>query len=160
MKLIDGKNYITPDGFRELEKELHQLKRVERPEVVNVVSWAAGNGDRSENGDYIYGKKKLREIDKRIRRLSTLLNTAVIIDPKTNQNSKTVQFGATVKVLNEDDIEKLYTIVGVEEIDVKKGKISWRSPLGRALLNKNLGDFVTYRTPQGEKDIEILSFEY
>ncbi len=157
--MSEDKNYITPKGFARLQAEYNQLKRKERPEIVDVVAWAAGNGDRSENGDYIYGKKRLREIDRRLRFLSKQLNSAEVVDPTTIR-SNTVVFGATVSIEDEEGVQKTYAIVGVEESEPSEGKISWRSPLAQALLKKTAGDFVSYKTPQGERDVEILSVEY
>lgn len=128
-KLDEKKNYITPDGFASLKAELTELKHGERPQVVNTVAWAAGNGDRSENGDYIYGKKRLREIDRRISFLSDRINNSILIDPKSVRFNG-IYFGATVTILDAEGQERVYTIVGVDEIDVPGGKISWRSPLG------------------------------
>ena len=157
--MSEDKNYITPKGFARLQAEYNQLKRKERPEIVDVVAWAAGNGDRSENGDYIYGKKRLREIDRWLRFLSKQLNSAEVVDPTTIR-SNTVVFGATVSIEDEEGVQKTYAIVGVEESEPSEGKISWRSPLAQALLKKTAGDFVSYKTPQGERDVEILSVEY
>jgi len=158
-KLDENKNYITPVGFAALKSELTQLKHRERPQVVNTVAWAAGNGDRSENGDYIYGKKRLREIDRRIAFLSDRINNSVLIDPQT-VTFHGIYFGATVTIVDAEGQEKVYTIVGVDEVDVPNGKISWRSPLGAALLYRMDGDMVTYSTPQGKREVEIISFHY
>jgi transcription elongation factor GreB len=154
-----GKNYITPHGARRLRDELKRLHDVERPEVVRVVSWAASNGDRSENGDYLYGKKKLREIDKRIRFISKRLEAAEIINP-LEQKADQVLFGATVTVKNEDEQKLRYQIVGVDEIDISKRRVSWLSPIGKALLQARVGDVVTLRTPKGEEDLEIIKISY
>jgi len=155
----EGKNYMTPQGAKKLQDELRRLKHDERPKVVETVSWAAGNGDRSENGDYIYGKKRLREIDKRIEFLLKRLDTAEVIDP-AKVNSKQVLFGATVTVRDEDDNEKTYTIVGVDEIDVAKGRISWRSPIANALFKAKEGDTVTFTSPKGSQELEVLRIRY
>ena len=157
--MSSDKNYITPAGFKKLQDEFQHLKRKERPEVVEVVSWAAGNGDRSENGDYIYGKKRLREIDRRLRFLSKRMDAAEIVDP-TTVDSDRVRFGATVKVLDEDDVEKIYKIVGEDETEAETGKVSWKSPIARALFKAQEGDCVVVKTPQGAKDLEIVSIEY
>jgi transcription elongation factor GreB len=151
------KNYITPAGLARLNQELYTLKHDERPQVTQQVAWAASNGDRSENGDYIYGKKKLREIDKRIEFLSKHIDEAFVIDPLT-VTSDYVQFGATVTLCDEDDNKKTYSIVGSDEVDVLNGKISWLSPLGSALINAKAkeGDWVTYNTPKGELGVEVL----
>lgn len=154
-----GKNYITPLGAKKLREEQKRLLDIERPEVVRVVSWAASNGDRSENGDYLYGKKKLREIDKRVRFLSKRLEMAEIIDPRAIKSEK-VLFGATVTVLDSSDKKHHYSIVGVDEIDIQKGRISWLSPIGKALLQNKVGDVITIRTPKGEEELEILAVKY
>lgn len=154
-----GKNYITPQGLARLQKELSQILDVDRPEVVRVVSWAASNGDRSENGDYLYGKKKLRELDRRIRFLNKRLEIAEVVDPLT-KSGPVVLFSATVMVEGEDGRKKRYSIVGVDETDIAKGRISWVSPIGKALLQAKLGDTVTVRTPKGEEDLEILEVRY
>ncbi len=154
------KNYITPAGYSRLQEELHQLSRIERPEVTKTVSWAASNGDRSENADYIYGKKRLREIDKRTRFLSKRLDAAVVVDPKAVRSEK-VQFGATVTVCDEDDgSEKTISIVGVDEINTEKNRISWRSPLGSSLISKEVGDTITVKIPVGTKTYEIVKIIY
>lgn len=151
------KNYITPKGLRALQTELQDLKYTLRPEVTQTVAWAASNGDRSENGDYIYGKKKLREIDGRIHFLSKRIDAVEVIDPASVESDCAV-FGATVTFRDEDDVVKTYSIVGVDEADVNEGKISWVSPLGAALLKAKaqVGDFVTFNSPKGEQDIEIV----
>lgn len=154
-----GKNYITPGGAQRLKDELRKLLDEERPTVVRTVSWAAGNGDRSENGDYIYGKRRLREIDKRIRFLSKRIEIIEIVDP-LQQKGKTILFGATVTVLDENEKKRKYSIVGVDETDVAHGRISWISPIGKALLQAKEGDVVTIRTPKGEEDFEILKVSY
>lgn len=153
------KNYITPGGAARLKDELHRLLHVERPEVVRVVSWAASNGDRSENGDYIYGKRRLREIDRRIRFLTKRLDNAEVVDPAA-QKSDRVLFGATVTVADEDGVRKKFVIVGVDEIDAARGHVSWLSPVARALLNSRLGEVVTLQTPRGEQELEVLKIEY
>jgi transcription elongation factor GreB len=158
--LPGGKNYITPQGFKTLQDELRRLKMRERPEVTNIVSWAAGNGDRSENGDYLYGKKRLREIDRRIRFLNKRLSIAEVIDPATQPKDDRVRFGATVTIRDEDDNEKTYSIVGVDEIDLSKSRISWLSPLGAALLKGAEGDVITFNSPRGPKEIEIVKVVY
>jgi transcription elongation factor GreB len=154
-----GKNYITPAGAERLRAELKKLRYEERPEVTKVVSWAAGNGDRSENGDYLYGKKRLREIDKRMRFLAKRLEAAEVVDPLAIQ-VEYVQFGATVTLRFEDDTEKTYSIVGVDEVDVNQGRISWMSPLARALLKAKAGDYVTFHSPKGEQEVEVLAVVY
>lgn len=154
-----GKNYITPAGARKLRAEMKQLLDVERAAVVKVVSWAASNGDRSENADYIYGKRRLREIDKRVRFLSKRLEKAEIVDPKEIKSDR-VLFGATVLVTNEDEEKIRYQIVGVDEIDIAKRRVSWLSPIGKALMQAKVGDLVTLKTPKGEEELEIVSIIY
>ncbi|MCI5064331.1 transcription elongation factor GreB [bacterium] len=156
---MEEKNYITPSGYQALQQELQKLWSEERPKITEIVSWAAGNGDRSENGDYIYGKKRLREIDKRIRFLTKRIEGAEVIDP-AEQSGEEVRFGATVTVLDECEVEKRYSIVGTDEVDLARGHISWRSPVARALLRRKEGDLVTVQTPRGEQDLEILRVEY
>jgi transcription elongation factor GreB len=155
-----AKNYMTPAGFRRLQAELQQLARVERPKVVEVVSWAAGNGDRSENGDYLYGKKRLREIDRRIRFLSKRLEIAQIVDPAQQKNRDQVFFGATVTYENARGEEKTVTIVGIDEADLDHFQVSWISPIARALLKAREGDTVEFRTPRGVERIEVVEIRY
>lgn len=154
------KNYITPQGFAALQSELRALLRVERPKVVEVVSWAAGNGDRSENGDYIYGKKRLREIDRRIRFLSKRLEIAEIVDSAQRKVTDQVFFGATVTYAHEDGTEKTVTIVGIDEAEIDRGQVSWISPIARALLKSRVGDVVELRTPAGPEPIEVVAIRY
>jgi transcription elongation factor GreB len=154
------KNYMTPQGFRRLQDELHQLLRVERPKMVEVVSWAAGNGDRSENGDYIYGKKRLREIDRRVRFLTKRLEIAEVVDPAQQKRHDQVFFGATVTYANARGLEHTITIVGVDEADLDRGEVSWLSPIARALLKAREGDTVEVRTPAGPEPIDILAIRY
>lgn len=157
----DEKNYITPEGHATLEAEFQQLLKVERPEVVRVVSWAAGNGDRSENGDYIYGKKRLRQIDGRLRFLMQRMDLAVIVDPAAQQGLDKVFFGAWVTLYSiERDNEHVYRIVGKDELDPSKGYISWVSPLARAMLGKQPGDVVRVQAPGGEESYEISEVSY
>ena len=158
-----GKNYRSPAGFARLKAELRELVEVERPEVVKTVAWAASNGDRSENGDYIYGKKRLREIDRRIRFLIKRLDAAEVVDPAAPRDDELgdqVFFGATVDVRNSRGEERTLSIVGVDEIDTARGYISWVSPMARALLKAREGDTVTLRTPVGAEDIEIVDVRY
>lgn len=155
-----AKNYMTPAGFRRLQDELQQLRRVERPEVVKTVSWAASNGDRSENGDYLYGKKRLREIDKRMRFLTKRLESAFVVDPAQQKQRDRAFFSATVTYVNEDDREQTVTIVGVDEIAFGEGYISWISPVARALTGARVGDTVTVRTPRGMETLEVLKVSY
>ena len=153
------KNYITPGGYRRLQEELARLWKVERPPVVATVTWAAGNGDRSENGDYIYGKRRLREIDRRIRYLSKSLDRAVIVD-NAGKTHEQVFFGATVTILYESGREREITIVGVDELDSGDTRVSWRSPLARALLKKTVGDTLTLRAPGGSERLEVTAVRY
>lgn len=153
------KNYMTPGGAKRMQDELYNLMHKVRPEVTQTVAWAAGNGDRSENGDYIYGKKKLREIDRRVRFLSKRLDAAEIIDPTKSKHDQ-IFFGATVTIRFENDEEKTYSIVGIDESDISKGRISWISPLASALLKAREGDVVTFRSPKGAQEIEVLEVKY
>jgi len=153
-------NHITPKGFARFQDELNGLRRVERPKIVEVVHWAAGNGDRSENGDYIYGKKRLREIDRRIRFLGRRLKNAVVVDPKKQPRMDQVFFGATVTYANDDDEERTVTIVGVDEADLNNGCVSMASPIARALMKASVGDVVDMRSPSGVVSLEILSIAY
>jgi transcription elongation factor GreB len=155
-----SKNYITPDGFHRLQQELNHLSRTERPGVVETVAWAAGNGDRSENGDYIYGKQRLREIDRRLRFLAKRLENAEIVDPARRSRLDQVFFGATVTYANENGDERTVTIVGVDEVDADRGRVSWVSPVARALLKAREGDVVELRTPTGINRIEIIEIRY
>ena len=156
----DGiKNYMTPAGFRRLNDELAQLWKVERPAMVATVSWAAGNGDRSENGDYIYGKKRLREIDRRIRYLSKCLDSAVVVDNSQRAPDR-VFFGATVTFTTDVGDERTVTIVGTDELDSGGERVSWRSPLATALLKAQVGDAVTVSTPRGPERIDVEAIRY
>jgi transcription elongation factor GreB len=154
------KNYITPEGLRRLQDEFKALKQVERPKVVEVVSWAAGNGDRSENGDYLYGKKRLREIDRRLRFLTKRLEIAEVVDPSRQKNRDQVFFGATVTYVDSQDRERTIRIVGVDEVRHDQGEVSWLSPVARALLKAGVGDSVEVRTPGGIEAIEVLRIDY
>ncbi len=153
------KNYITPAGFRRLQEELARLWKVERPPVVTTVAWAASNGDRSENGDYIYGKRKLREIDRRIRYLSKSLDRAVVVE-NAGKAMDRVYFGATVTIIDDSGEEREVTIVGVDELDASGARVSWHSPLARALLKAKVGDTVTVRAPRGPERLEIVAVRY
>lgn len=153
-------NYMTPGGYARMVAELEYLVRKERPEVVNVVAWAAGNGDRSENGDYIYGKKRLREIDRRIRFLTKRIESAIVVDPARREATDQVFFGATVTVLDETGEEATYSIVGIDEADPVRGRISWISPLARALLKAREGDSVRCQVPGGSRELEIVRVVY
>jgi transcription elongation factor GreB len=157
------RNYMTPGGFARMKAELEALVQTERPQLVAVVSWAAGNGDRSENGDYIYGKKRLREIDRRIRFLIRRLDAAEVVDPcarRDDDSADQVFFGATVEFRDARGNERTISIVGVDEIDTDRGYVSWISPIARALIKAREGDSVTLRTPTGAEEIEVLSVRY
>ncbi len=157
---VGVKNYMTPRGHRNLQDELRKLLRVERPKVVETVAWAAGNGDRSENGDYIYGKRRLREIDRRVRFLSKRLESAEVVDPALQKNRNQVFFGATVTYANDRGIETTITIVGIDEADFARGQVSWISPVARALMKACEGDIVELRAPAGIEQIEVLAISY
>lgn len=156
----DKKNYMTPKGWQVLKDELYHLVHRERPEMTQVVNWAAGNGDRSENGDYIYGKRRLREIDRRIRFLTKRLEMALVVDPENREPTEQIFFSATVTILRGNGDEQVVKIVGTDEIDATLGKISWVSPLARTLIKAHEGDEVILRTPEGDESIEILMVEY
>jgi transcription elongation factor GreB len=161
---MEAKNYITPLGHQRLKDELLQLLDKERPEIVKVVHWAASNGDRSENGDYIYGKKRLREIDRRIRFLNQRLEHALVVDnsarAKAEPNSEQIFFGATVTFCDDQGKETTITIVGVDEVDLEKGYVSWVSPIAKALIKSRVGDSVKIQTPTGTKEIDIVEVNY
>jgi transcription elongation factor GreB len=152
-------NYITPAGRRRLHDELTRLWKVDRPKLVDTIAWAASNGDRSENGDYIYGKRKLREIDRRIRFLSKQLDSSVLVD-NAGKNHDRVYFGATVTVVDESGVERTVTIVGVDELDPARGRVSWISPIATALLKASVGDVVVLRTPRGSEELEVVAIRY
>ena len=154
------KNYMTPSGFEALKQELRTLLYAERPKIVEIVSWAAGNGDRSENGDYIYGKKRLREIDRRVRYLTQQIESADVIDPTAQRHLTQVFFGATVSYIREDNRECTVHIVGVDEADAERGKISWLSPLAKSLMKARVGDSIVARTPGGTETLEITDLRY
>ncbi|MES2324424.1 MAG: transcription elongation factor GreB [Pseudomonadota bacterium] len=155
-----AKNYITPAGYQRIKDELLQLIDVDRPEVVRIVHWAASNGDRSENGDYIYGKRRLRQIDGRIRFLTKRMDAAEVVDPTVHYGNDQVYFGATVRYTNAAGEEHTVTIVGIDELDPLNGKISWVSPVARALTRAREGDLVTLQTPLGPEELEVLSVDY
>ncbi|MCG3188837.1 MAG: Transcription elongation factor GreB [Burkholderiaceae bacterium] len=157
---VGAKNYITVQGYRRLRAELLQLIDQERPKVVEVVSWAASNGDRSENGDYLYGKKRLREIDRRIRHLTKRLDIAEVTDPSVHRGSDQVFFGATVTYANARGDERTVTIKGIDEADSLAGEVSWVSPIARALLKAREGDEVRLATPGGVETIEVIEVRY
>lgn len=161
LKLPPGtRNYITPSGHARLKDELEHLVKRERPHVVEVVAWAASNGDRSENGDYIYGKRRLREIDRRIRFLTKRIENAEVVDPLRQGNNDQIFFGARVTIAEADGVENTYTIVGVDETDVAQGRISWISPLARALIKAREGDLIRFQSPVGVREIEVLEVRY
>jgi len=154
------KNYMTPQGYRRMQDELRQLLRVERPKVVETVAWASGNGDRSENGDYIYGKRRLREIDRRIRFLSKRLESAQVVDPNQQKKRDQIFFGATVTCVNGRGSEMTITIVGIDEADLDRGQVSWLSPIARALMKARQGEIVELLAPAGIEQIEVLAICY
>ncbi|RZL65948.1 MAG: transcription elongation factor GreB [Variovorax sp.] len=155
-----GKNYITPTGYARLRDELLELMDVERPKIVETVHWAAKNGDRSENGDYLYGKKRLREIDRRIRFLTKRLEIAEVTDPSVHHGSDQIYFGATVRYADEAGEERVVTILGIDEANSAEAEVSWISPVARALLKAREGDVVKLLAPGGAREIEVLSVSY
>lgn len=155
-----ARNYITPAGHARLKAELEELVKRERPRIVDVVAWAASNGDRSENGDYIYGKRRLREIDRRIRFLTKRLDIAEVVDPLRQGNNDQVFFGATVTIGDAQGQEQTYSIVGIDEAEASLGRISWISPLARALIKAREGDGIRFQSPAGVREIEILEVRY
>jgi len=154
------KNYVTPLGLELLQSEFKKLRYDERPKIVEVVRWAAGNGDRSENGDYIYGKKRLREIDRRIRYLTKRIDSAIVVDPKLQANLTKVFFGATVTFKKENGSESTLKIVGIDEANTEQNKVSWTSPIAKSLLKSQPGDVITLRTPDGTEKLEVLAVKY
>ena len=154
------RNYMTPQGYARLKKELTDLLNTQRPELVKVVSWAAGNGDRSENGDYIYGKKRLREIDRRIRYLTKRLGTAVVVNPADRGDTEQIYFGATVTYATKSGEEHTISIVGMDEIDTTRGRVSWISPIAKTLLRRQPGDRLRLATPGGVEEIEVIDVRY
>lgn len=154
------RNYITPAGQARLKSELEHLVKWERPHIVDIVAWAASNGDRSENGDYIYGKRRLREIDRRIRFLTKRLEIAEVVDPLLQKHNDQVFFGARVTISDAEGAENVYTIVGVDEADAGRGRISWISPLARALIKAREGDTIRFQSPVGIREIDILEVVY
>jgi transcription elongation factor GreB len=154
------KNYITPAGHKRLQDELRNLRSVERPKVVEIVSWAAGNGDRSENGDYLYGKRRLREIDRRMRFLLKRLEIAEVVDPAQQKKRDQVFFGATVTYVDEHDAERTIRIVGIDEARTEAGEVSWIAPVARALTGAREGDAVEVRTPRGVETLEVVKISY
>lgn len=158
--MVNKKNYITRRGYICLQDELNQLVTKERPQLVKTINWAAGNGDRSENGDYIYGKRRLREVDKRIHLLTKKLENAEVVDCSVHAGKEQIFFGATVTIYRNDEIEQTVTIVGQDEIDPSRNHISWTSPLARHLLTKSIGDRFKLQLPNGIEWIEILEVVY
>lgn len=152
--------FITPQGFARLRKEYDELFGVERPKLVETISWAAANGDRSENGDYIYGRKRLRELDRRLSHLSRVMKAAKVVDPATQTSREEVRFGATVELADEDDSPRTLTIVGDDEADAASGKIGWSAPVARALVGARVGDERVVRLPSGEKCYEVMAINY
>jgi transcription elongation factor GreB len=155
-----AKNYMTPHGHARLKQEALHLLDVERPALTQTIRWAAANGDRSENADYIYGKRRLREIDRRIRFLTKRLDNAEVVDPAAREHTDQVFFGATVVVCDERGVQHTYSIVGIDEADAARGHISWIAPLARALIKRGIGDRITLRTPAGEQTLEIVDVRY
>ncbi|MFZ5702469.1 MULTISPECIES: GreA/GreB family elongation factor [Pseudomonadota] len=157
---MDRPNYITPQGYAALKARYDQLLSVERPAIVEIVSWAAGNGDRSENGDYLYGRKRMREIDRELNRLARKMKAARVIDPATQSDKSRVWFGAEVDIADEDDNWRTLTLVGDDEQDAGAGRIGWSSPLARALKGAALGDLRTVQLPAGAKEYEVMAIRY
>ena len=152
--------FITPEGFARIRTEYVELFGIERPKLVETIAWAASNGDRSENGDYIYGRKRLREVDRRISYLSKVMKQAKVVDPARQEQRDTVRFGATVELADEDDDHRLLTLVGEDESDASLGRISWAAPIARALVGAKVGDERIVRLPAGEKSYEIIAIRY
>ena len=153
-------NYITPGGYRKLREEYEALFAIERPKLVETIAWAASNGDRSENGDYIYGRKRLREIDRRIDWLSRRMRDAKVVDPADQPERDRIWFGATATLVDEDDKERVVTLVGEDETDAANGLISWRSPIGRAIRGAAVGDLRRVMLPAGERELEVVAISY
>jgi transcription elongation factor GreB len=158
--MVDKPRFITPEGFRRLKAEYEELFSVERPKIVEVVSWAASLGDRSENADHLYGKKRLREIDRRLGFLARVMKAAKVVDPAEQPSRDQVRFGATVELADEDDNRRTLTIVGDDEADASAGRIGWSAPLARAFIGAKVGDERTVRLPAGEKSYEVMSIRY
>jgi transcription elongation factor GreB len=152
--------YITPQGFARIRAEYDELFGVERPKIVETVSWAASLGDRSENADYLYGKKRLREIDRRLSFLAKVMKSAKVVDPARQEQRDTVRFGATVELADEDDERRVVTLVGEDEADASEGRISWAAPIARALIGARVGDERIVRLPAGEKSYEVIGITY
>ena len=158
--MADQPRFITPEGFARVRAEYDELFGVERPKMVEVVSWAASLGDRSENADYLYGKKRLREIDQRLGYLAKIMKMAKVVDPAQQENRNQVRFGATVELADEDDNRRTLTIVGDDETDASSGRIGWSAPLARALIGAKIGDERVVRLPAGEKSYEVMAISY
>jgi transcription elongation factor GreB len=158
--MADKPRFITPEGFRRLKAEYDELFGVERPKIVEVVSWAASLGDRSENADYLYGKKRLREIDRRLGYLARIMKAAKVVDPAEQPSRDQIRFGATVELADEDDNRRMLTLVGDDETDASAGRIGWSAPLARALIGAKVGDERVVRLPAGEKSYEVMSIRY
>jgi transcription elongation factor GreB len=158
--MSDRPNYITPEGYRRLREEYEALFGIERPKLVETISWAASNGDRSENGDYIYGRRKLREIDRRLGFLSRRMKDAKVVDPGAQPERGRVWFGAIVTFIDDDDKERVVTLVGEDETDAAAGRIAWNSPIGRAIRGAAVGDLRRVSLPAGERELEIVSIAY
>ena len=152
--------FITPQGFARIRAEYEQLFSAERPKLVDTIAWAAANGDRSENGDYIYGRKRLREIDRRLSYLSKVMKSAKVVDPARQEQRDTVRFGATVELADENDDRRIITLVGEDEADASSGQVSWAAPIARALVGARVGDERIVRLPAGEKSYEVMKIEY
>lgn len=157
---MGSKNYMTPAGHTRMRAEFDQLWKTERPKLVETIAWAASNGDRSENGDYIYGKRRLREIDRRLRYLGKRLENVEVVDPTLREDTDQIFFGATVTIVDDQNEESTYTIVGIDEADLSKNHISWISPMARALLKAREGDTVLLATPAGRRELAILNVRY
>lgn len=153
-------NYISPEGFAKLRAEYDQLLGVERPRIVEIVSWAAGNGDRSENGDYLYGRKRMREIDGQLKRLSRKMKDAKVVDPRQQPDKSRIYFGATVTIADEDDARRTVTIMGNDETDTDAGVIGWGSPIARAIRGAAVGDVRRVQLPAGEREYEVMAISY
>jgi transcription elongation factor GreB len=158
--MSDRPRFITPEGFAQIRAEYDQLFGVERPKIVEVVSWAASLGDRSENADYLYGKKRLREIDRRLAYLAKVMKTAKVVDPAKQQDQSQVRFGATIEIADADDQRRTLTIVGDDETDATDGRIGWSAPLARAFVGAKVGDERIVRLPAGEKSYEVIAIRY
>jgi len=158
--MTDRPNYITPEGYRALREEYETLFAVERPKLVETIAWAASNGDRSENGDYIYGRKRLRELDRRLGWLSRRMKEAKVVDPAAQPERARIWFGATVTLVDEDDRERILTLVGEDETDAANGRIAWNSPIGRAIRGAQVGDVRRVTLPAGERELEIVAIDY